>query len=222
MSTDKGDAASEPKGAKALEWIVAAGVHYQGHGRGGHASALADLRALITERDGLRERVAALEAATVEAGTTDNTALILLREKANAYAASVVAAMHESIGQAAALREALAAAYVWLVATNGRMAYDDSSHPEARANIARDLELVRAAIDSTAAAVAAYRERVRAEVLEKAVRALCRDCKPTHVLDNGRVWGLCRAVPLIDAFGEDAVAKAVRSLRADATTDPGG
>lgn len=49
--------------------------------------------------------------------------------------------------------------------------------------------------------------------MARVIKALCPNCQPCHVLDNGRVWFFCGANRLIgDWFTEDEVRKAILGL----------
>lgn len=51
--------------------------------------------------------------------------------------------------------------------------------------------------------------------MQKVVLSLCPTCNPRHVLENGRLWGLCMSWRLVgDYFTEEDIKKVVLSLPA--------
>jgi hypothetical protein len=62
---------------------------------------------------------------------------------------------------------------------------------------------------------------LRESVIEEVILALCPTCNPEHTLDNGRVWGFCRARYLIGKrFTEEEIWTAIRNLKTPAFSAP--
>jgi hypothetical protein len=57
-------------------------------------------------------------------------------------------------------------------------------------------------------------EADNARLREQVIRALCPDCNPSHVLANGRVWGLCATWHVIPAIPEVTIRAWILALAA--------